>query len=666
MNLFWLTIKKKDLKSKLNGFKKAVKKLNESNNLTSDSAEIKTVNEKLEELFPVMRCLVEQCDPKAKPSVKLIYDHLSGVHNNNTEIQLKIKKHCLYALELKCRIKFIRWFYWEALLNRDDSSKRTERHKIWMKQRSEIVNNSFIELQEAENDSIQYENLLRVTTETNDDDAKCRSTSLTLRARALYLRGHFQQAHHFLDLASTGFLKDRLDHKIYLSIVHIIRAELLGISAHEHYFSLSNFDQVRKHLRDRYNPFRMIDPKDLKLRQLSDSYELSEQNNSSLNPPNSSVNRKEFPKKIGDLSKILLPIAHSSLKKIERAEQELCHAEALMRDLSHHNIWLIYLEFGWAQIQIERMLYEIEILFLSWRLLTVTEYLQKSGLLEQKILNVMRRIRNVMDAIPYQYKTWETIKQEEGGSGARGLLMFRIECGSYMLWRQLFVVGAYYSSLLNCLYKDSVKLNTNTSIFDVSEEFIPNISSFAASTSKNSGKYLIQWKLWCSAMRFENFSNKINMESFDLLSHSEGDKVLTEKGLKSLSLRATVIKSMIAESSSKKIEDMWDIRRNVHKSEKSKELENLIKKSPILQKTLNPRQRSLLLSALEHSDKVFTVSRHKDSFNITYDTARTDLLKLVEFGLFNKTKVGRTFTFLPAQELGNRLKAFDQQKSSVN
>lgn len=530
-------------------FNKAVDKFK----LIPDDLDLfKSVEIKLEKIFLISRCLVERCDQLPIISTHKIEKKLLEIKSQNPDILRRIKKHRRYALELKCRSKFINWFYWEPLLNRENSSDRTKSLNTRGDKKNRLLKN----LQDAENDSIQYEDLLRATTETNDDDAKCRSTALTIRARALYLRGHFQQAHHFLDLATTGFLPDRLDHKIYISIVHIVRAELLAISAHEHYYSLSKFDQVRKKLKENYIPFHEIEPEEVKIRKIFDKFKVL---------PGSHF--KEFPKRISDFAKLLLPIANSSLKKIERAEQELRQTETLLRDLSHHNIWLIYLEFGCAQIQIERMLYEIEILFLSWQQLSVTEYLQKSGHLEQKILNVLRRIRNVMDAIPYRSDKWNDMEKERRVRGLllKGRLLFRIEYGAYMLWRQLFVVGAYYSSLLNCLYrnKGSIHLNEDTTIFDIAEQFIPCLTGLAL-TGKNAGKYHEQWILWCKAMRFENFSGEENMRTFDL-AHSQIEEGKVDESLKSLSLRATIIKSMIAESDDKKIEKMWGIRRDQNK-----------------------------------------------------------------------------------------------------
>ena len=102
------------------------------------------------------------------------------------------------------------------------------------------------------------------------------------------------------------------------------------------------------------------------------------------------------------------------------------------------------------------------------------------------------------------------------------------------------------------------------------------------------------------------------------------------------------------------------------KSEERREFENRIRQSKSLQQALNHRQISVLNRALKHSDAIFTVASHRGSHNITYDTARTDLLKLADLGLLDKTKIGRAFAFVPVRELGARLKSFDQRRTLLN
>jgi len=91
------------------------------------------------------------------------------------------------------------------------------------------------------------------------------------------------------------------------------------------------------------------------------------------------------------------------------------------------------------------------------------------------------------------------------------------------------------------------------------------------------------------------------------------------------------------------------------KSKEIKTVERLIRRSPDIQKLLNHRQISLINRALKRPDAIFYVESHRGAHNITYETSRTDLLRLVEMGLLDKTKSGKAFTFTPAGDLKNKL-----------
>ncbi len=70
---------------------------------------------------------------------------------------------------------------------------------------------------------------------------------------------------------------------------------------------------------------------------------------------------------------------------------------------------------------------------------------------------------------------------------------------------------------------------------------------------------------------------------------------------------------------------------------------------------LNHRQRALIEHALAHPDADYTIDGHQLSHNVVYQTARTDLLNLVERGLLDSRKIGRTIHFRPTPELESRL-----------
>ncbi len=65
---------------------------------------------------------------------------------------------------------------------------------------------------------------------------------------------------------------------------------------------------------------------------------------------------------------------------------------------------------------------------------------------------------------------------------------------------------------------------------------------------------------------------------------------------------------------------------------------------------LNPRQRAVIAHAKEHAGQVYIIKRHQSLHNISYATARADILGLVDAGLFIETGSGKTREFLPAKE----------------
>ncbi|MEQ1546747.1 Fic family protein [Methyloglobulus sp.] len=91
------------------------------------------------------------------------------------------------------------------------------------------------------------------------------------------------------------------------------------------------------------------------------------------------------------------------------------------------------------------------------------------------------------------------------------------------------------------------------------------------------------------------------------------------------------------------------------KSDEQRDLESVIHKSTTLQQTLNYRQLAALNRALKLPNTIFTVESHRGSHNVTYDTARTDLLLLEKYGLFNKSKRGRAFIFMATGDLREKL-----------
>ena len=71
--------------------------------------------------------------------------------------------------------------------------------------------------------------------------------------------------------------------------------------------------------------------------------------------------------------------------------------------------------------------------------------------------------------------------------------------------------------------------------------------------------------------------------------------------------------------------------------------------------SFNHRQLALLGHALRHSGKAYTIQSHQRSHGVVYQTARTDLLDLVNRRLLEQLKVGKTFTFRAPPDLADRL-----------
>jgi len=71
---------------------------------------------------------------------------------------------------------------------------------------------------------------------------------------------------------------------------------------------------------------------------------------------------------------------------------------------------------------------------------------------------------------------------------------------------------------------------------------------------------------------------------------------------------------------------------------------------------LNHRQLSLLKHAVEHPNSLYTIKEHQASHGISYQTARTDLLKLSdELDLLRKRKYGKSLVFVSPSDLGGIL-----------
>lgn len=88
------------------------------------------------------------------------------------------------------------------------------------------------------------------------------------------------------------------------------------------------------------------------------------------------------------------------------------------------------------------------------------------------------------------------------------------------------------------------------------------------------------------------------------------------------------------------------------KVDETKEIERLLHGSP----ELNHRQIAVVGKALRDPSQSFTIAAHMHLHGVVYQSARTDLLRLAELGLFTKVKAGNAFVFRAQNGLAERLR----------
>ena len=72
--------------------------------------------------------------------------------------------------------------------------------------------------------------------------------------------------------------------------------------------------------------------------------------------------------------------------------------------------------------------------------------------------------------------------------------------------------------------------------------------------------------------------------------------------------------------------------------------------------SLNHRQRDLISHALRHPGQTYTVEYHRSGHDIVYETARSDMMDLVDRKLMGKKKSGKAWVFTPVPGLADRLR----------
>lgn len=89
------------------------------------------------------------------------------------------------------------------------------------------------------------------------------------------------------------------------------------------------------------------------------------------------------------------------------------------------------------------------------------------------------------------------------------------------------------------------------------------------------------------------------------------------------------------------------------------EAEELVRRASAINGELNHRQLALVNHALKKPAARYTVESHRVSHGVSYETARSDLLKLVNHQLLTQRKRGKAHVFLPVDDLRQRLQNGD-------
>ncbi len=98
---------------------------------------------------------------------------------------------------------------------------------------------------------------------------------------------------------------------------------------------------------------------------------------------------------------------------------------------------------------------------------------------------------------------------------------------------------------------------------------------------------------------------------------------------------------------------------NLHSylARKSREMERLwsVLRAPDTTILLNHRQVALLGHLLKNPEQIYVIASHQRSHNVTYQTARTDLIKLTELGFLQASKRGRKLVYRKSTEFESKL-----------
>lgn len=103
------------------------------------------------------------------------------------------------------------------------------------------------------------------------------------------------------------------------------------------------------------------------------------------------------------------------------------------------------------------------------------------------------------------------------------------------------------------------------------------------------------------------------------------------------------------------IDDLYDFL--ARKAAEMHAAEEMVRRATRLRGEFNHRQLAIIQNAAKNPEARYTLASHRRSHGVSYQTARTDLLKLVAEHLLAQVKIGRAFMFIPSADLHSRLEA---------
>jgi Fic family protein len=97
------------------------------------------------------------------------------------------------------------------------------------------------------------------------------------------------------------------------------------------------------------------------------------------------------------------------------------------------------------------------------------------------------------------------------------------------------------------------------------------------------------------------------------------------------------------------------------RTEELRAVESVLRSARTVSRMINPRQLALLNHALKNPGQIYTFRSHQRSHGVSYQTARTDLLALQEFGLLDAIRAGRAYQFESPADLRRRIARLGKQ-----